>query len=68
MYVEFSRDARGFARLDFIDVDGRPCRIKQDVADAIVLLDRDGNRITVDRDHVASLLPIFSGFVATGKL
>lgn len=71
MYVEYSRSPRGFARFDFVDTEGRNCALEQaDTATTgvIMLMNANGHRITLGREQVAVLMPILSGFVATGKL
>jgi len=70
MCFEFTRSPHGLPRVNFTDQDGNTCTITQNAAGALVLTrgDCDDDPVTMTRDHVATLIPVLSGFLATGRL
>lgn len=82
MNMQFIKTERGFARYDFKDLYGAACSLQQSslATDDAIWLGCDhetvhhvtgqpcGARMHLNRDQVASLLPVLMHFIMTGEV
>jgi hypothetical protein len=66
MTLEFKYTVRGFARYDFKDLYGNACSLQESslATDNAIWLGCNEQRMHLNRNQVAALLPILQNFVA----